>query len=238
MTDRDPVPAAMQEAQWLNGDHLGLDPLPVEPVANAMPEVNPENSKAPAMSLEAEQREPNDLEAMPTLDPCLIRPDGEDGGPTNPDDPKIVTIQTTIEDLPETLPPKQIDKPPELTVNKITWPLIGRVTDPGRYMFRFGWLTVTAADLAIWKAYPNAAFTLIRSSTPPPAGTDEELAGEEFRLGTFELRTDSNYWCCSLNKVTSVVFDSGPVDDQGTMVRIFAPGTWNASASRHTDGHK
>ena len=59
MTDPDPVPAAMQEAQWLNGDHLGLDPLPVEPVANAMPEVNPENSKAPAMSLEAEQREPD-----------------------------------------------------------------------------------------------------------------------------------------------------------------------------------
>ena len=81
-------------------------------------------------------------------------------------------------------------------------------------MFRFGWLTA-AADLAIWKAYPNAAFTLIRSSTPPPAGTDEELAGEEFRLGTFELRTNFNYsesekiahtrvGVCSLNKVTSV----------------------------------
>ncbi len=186
----------------------------------------PENSEAPAMNLEAERREPNDLEAMPTLDPSLVWPDGEDGRPTNPDDPagNIVTIQTSIEDLPETLPPKQIDKPPELTVNKITWPLIGRVTDSGRYMFRFGWLTVTAADLAIWKAYPNAAFTLIRSSTPPPAGTDEELAGEEFRLGTFELRTNFNYsesekiahtrvGVCSLNKVTSVVFDSGPVDE-------------------------
>ena len=179
MTDPDPVPAAMQEAQWLNGDHLDLDSVPVEPVANVLGEVilgpKPENSEAPAMSLEAERREPNDLEAMPTLDPSLVWPDGEDGRPTNPDDPagNIVTIQTTIEDLPETLPPKQIDKPPELTVNKITWPLIGRVTDPGRYMFRFGWLTVTAADLAIWKAYPNAAFTLIRSSTPPPAGTDD-----------------------------------------------------------------
>ena len=65
MTDPDPVPAAMQEAQWLNGDHLGLDSVPVEPVANVLGEVilgpKPENSKAPAMSLEAERREPNDL---------------------------------------------------------------------------------------------------------------------------------------------------------------------------------
>ena len=75
-------------------------------------------------------------------------------------------------------------------VNKITWALAGRVTDPGRYMFKFGWLT--ANDLAIWQAYPNAAFTLIRTLTSPPAKTDEDPAGEEFRLGTFELRTGSN----------------------------------------------
>ena len=43
---------------------------------------------------------------------------------------------------------------------KITWAMAGRVTDPGRYMFKFGWLTITADDLAIWQAYPNAAFTL------------------------------------------------------------------------------
>jgi len=78
-------------------------------------------------------------------------------------------------------------------VNKITWALAGRVTDPGRYMFTFGWLTITANDLAIWQAYPNAAFTLIRTLTSPPAKTDEEPVGEEFRLGTFELRTGSNY---------------------------------------------
>ena len=83
----------------------------------------------------------------------------------------------------------------ELTqpVSKITWALAGRVTDPGRYMFTFGWLTITANDLAIWQAYPNAAFTLIRTLTSPPAKTDEEPVGEEFRLGTFELRTGANY---------------------------------------------
>jgi len=78
-------------------------------------------------------------------------------------------------------------------VKKITWAMAGRVTDPGRYMFKFGWLTITANDLAIWRAYPNAAFTLVRTVTSPPAQTDEEPAGEEFRLGTFDLRIDSNY---------------------------------------------
>jgi hypothetical protein len=78
-------------------------------------------------------------------------------------------------------------------VNKITWALAGRVTDPGRYMFKFGHLTITANDLAVWRAYPNAAFTLIRTAASPLAGTDEEPAGEEFRLGTFELRIRSNY---------------------------------------------
>ena len=72
-------------------------------------------------------------------------------------------------------------------------PLAGRVTDPGRYLFRFGWLTITANDLEIWLAYPNAAFTLIRTLTSPLAEIDEESVGDEFRLGTFELRTGANY---------------------------------------------
>jgi hypothetical protein len=66
-----------------------------------------------------------------------------------------------------------------LAVNKVTWAQVGRVTEPGRYMFRFGWLTISAEDLAVWEQHPNAAFTLVRTST-----TD---IGDEFRLGTFEL---------------------------------------------------
>lgn len=65
-------------------------------------------------------------------------------------------------------------------VNKITWQKAGRVTEPGRYMFTFGWLTVTAEDIAVWEQFPNAAFTLVKTAT-------ETDAGEEFRLGTFEL---------------------------------------------------
>jgi len=56
------------------------------------------------------------------------------------------------------------------------------VTEPGRYIFRFGWLTVTAEDLAVWEQFPNAAFTLVTTA----AATD--VVGEEFRLGTFETR--------------------------------------------------
>ena len=66
-------------------------------------------------------------------------------------------------------------------VNKITWQKAGHVTEPGRYMFTFGWLTVTAEDLAVWQQFPNAAFTLVQTSS----ATD---AGEEFRLGAFDLQ--------------------------------------------------
>jgi hypothetical protein len=72
-----------------------------------------------------------------------------------------------------------------LPVNKITWAQVGRVTDPGRYMFKFGWLTITADDLAIWQAYPNAAFTLLQILTPTTEAEAETT--DEYRLGTFEL---------------------------------------------------
>jgi hypothetical protein len=63
-----------------------------------------------------------------------------------------------------------------------TWAQVGRVAEPGRYMFRFGWLTITAEDLAVWEQHPSAVFTLFRTAT-----VTEEV-GDEFRLGTFELR--------------------------------------------------
>jgi hypothetical protein len=66
-------------------------------------------------------------------------------------------------------------------VNKVNWAQVGRGTKPGRYLFRFGWVTVMAEDLAIWEQYPNAAFTLLR--TVRAAETEDE-----FRLGIFDLR--------------------------------------------------
>jgi hypothetical protein len=61
-----------------------------------------------------------------------------------------------------------------------TWAQVGRVAEPGRYIFRFGWLKITAEDLAVWWQDPNAVFTLY--------GGGDGRSREEFRLGTFELR--------------------------------------------------
>jgi len=81
-----------------------------------------------------------------------------------------------------------------LVVNKITWAQVGQVTEPGRYLFAFGWLTITADDLAIWKQYPSAAFTLYSTgTTTQPSDETEKEPGEEFRLGTFELPANSSY---------------------------------------------
>jgi hypothetical protein len=46
-------------------------------------------------------------------------------------------------------------------------------------MFRFGWLTVAAEDLAVWNRFPNAAFALVRTAK---AGDEDE-----FRLGAFDV---------------------------------------------------
>jgi hypothetical protein len=71
-------------------------------------------------------------------------------------------------------------------VNKVTWQKAGRVTEPGRYAFTFGYLTVTVEDLAIWKQFPDATFTLVEM---PRAATENltDPPAEEFHLGTFEL---------------------------------------------------
>jgi hypothetical protein len=66
-----------------------------------------------------------------------------------------------------------------LSVSKITWQQVGRVTEPGRYMFKFGWLTIADEDLAIWEQFPNAAFTLVSHGSIVPA--------EEFRLGAYNI---------------------------------------------------
>jgi hypothetical protein len=79
-----------------------------------------------------------------------------------------------------------------LPVNKVTWQQVGHVTDPGRYMFRFGWLTVASDDLAIWTQFPDASFTLVQTSAPALANETKTAEPtttetEEFHLGAFEL---------------------------------------------------
>ena len=74
----------------------------------------------------------------------------------------------------------------KIGVDKITWDRVGRVTEPGRYMYTFGWLTITAGDLAIWQQYPQAAFTLLGQY-----GVPNEAASEEFHLGAFDVAPDA-----------------------------------------------
>ena len=50
-------------------------------------------------------------------------------------------------------------------------------------MFRFGWLTISAEDLAVWDQFPDALFVLVQ--TAAATVTD---AGEEFHLGAFEIK--------------------------------------------------
>lgn len=71
-----------------------------------------------------------------------------------------------------------------MAVNKVNWSQVGRVTGPGRYMFKFGWLTITEEELAVWRQFPNASFTLYR---PSSAETEDD-----FRLGAFDLPEDSS----------------------------------------------
>ncbi|MCK1595558.1 hypothetical protein [Bradyrhizobium sp. 164] len=55
------------------------------------------------------------------------------------------------------------------------------MTEPGRYRYFFGYLTVTADDIEVWTRYPNATFTLIARMA------DEQSVGEEYRLGAFDI---------------------------------------------------
>jgi hypothetical protein len=68
-------------------------------------------------------------------------------------------------------------------VDKITWQKAGRVMQPGRYIFTFGWLTITADDLGVWGRFPDAAFTLVKMPREEKGGD----ALEEFHLGVFEI---------------------------------------------------
>jgi len=52
-------------------------------------------------------------------------------------------------------------------------------------MFKFGWVTITAQDIAVWEQFPTAAFTLV--------GTGGAESEDEFHLGAFELRDNLSH---------------------------------------------
>jgi hypothetical protein len=75
---------------------------------------------------------------------------------------------------------------PQMGVTKISWEKVGRVTEPGRYMYTFGWLTITAEDIDIWSKFPRATFTLV---TRP--STEASLGEDEFCLGSFDISPEA-----------------------------------------------
>jgi len=67
-----------------------------------------------------------------------------------------------------------------MMVARVGWGNVGKVQEPGRYMFRFGWVTITAEDLAIWNQFPEATFALYEVASE---------SGNEYRLGSVDLNT-------------------------------------------------
>jgi hypothetical protein len=78
-------------------------------------------------------------------------------------------------------------------IHKVSWQRVGHVAEPGRYMFRFGWLTIVPDDLAVWKQFPEASFTLVQMLAAPLAAEAEAptVEMEEYHLGAFELPVSS-----------------------------------------------
>ena len=66
-----------------------------------------------------------------------------------------------------------------MMVPRVSWKQVGLVKEAGRYMFKFGWVTVTAEDLQIWHQFPDATFALYEVH-----GVD---GNDEYRLGSVEL---------------------------------------------------
>ncbi|MGX1321556.1 hypothetical protein AB7M17_005009 [Bradyrhizobium sp. USDA 377] len=56
---------------------------------------------------------------------------------------------------------------------------VGEPAEPGEHRSRYGLVAITRSDLAVWKAFPDAVFTVIQPSPYSNAAA--------FRLGTFEV---------------------------------------------------
>ena len=54
------------------------------------------------------------------------------------------------------------DLPPGLSVMNVSWSDLNNVQEAGEYSFRNGTISVTFAEVAIWKLNPGAQFQLMR----------------------------------------------------------------------------
>jgi hypothetical protein len=103
-----------------------------------------------------------------------------------------------------------------ITVARINWQNVGKVSEPGRYMFKFGWVTVTAEDLAIWSQYPEATFALYESPGP-------ERLNDEYRLGSVQLTQAHLPQATEPVAITAEIDQSKPTIDSPPSHSAIAP---------------
>ncbi|WFU22306.1 hypothetical protein QA649_30045 [Bradyrhizobium sp. CB1717] len=68
---------------------------------------------------------------------------------------------------------------PEDGILRLRFSDVGEPSEPGEHRSHYGLVEVTRSDLAVWKAFPDAVFTVIQPSPYSNATI--------FRLGTFEV---------------------------------------------------
>ncbi|MBR0782871.1 hypothetical protein [Bradyrhizobium iriomotense] len=83
----------------------------------------------------------------------------------------------------EPLPLPTIRRPPlslpEDGILRLRFSDVGEPSEPGEHRSHYGLVAITRSDLAVWKAFPDAVFTVIQPSPYSNATI--------FRLGTFEV---------------------------------------------------
>jgi hypothetical protein len=90
---------------------------------------------------------------------------------------------------------------------KVSWADLNHVQQPGDYPFRDGMITVTFAELAIWKKTPDAQFRLMRKHPIQSAfryvlggQIEQDSAAEDAELIYESSNGDS--WCLTRDPVT------------------------------------
>ncbi|MBR1126697.1 hypothetical protein [Bradyrhizobium iriomotense] len=68
---------------------------------------------------------------------------------------------------------------PEDGILRLRFSDVGEPSEPGEHRSHYGLVAITRSDLAVWKAFPDAVFTVIQPSPYSNATI--------FRLGTFEV---------------------------------------------------
>ncbi|MBR0710623.1 hypothetical protein [Bradyrhizobium liaoningense] len=109
----------------------------------------------------------------PALEARATPPDA--GPPSGPLAPERAIDQALLP-LATGRPPLSL---PEDGILRLRFSDVGEPSEPGEHRSHYGLVAITRSDLAVWKAFPDAVFTVIQPSPYANAAI--------FRLGTFEV---------------------------------------------------